>query len=126
MKLNHDLVREVLLEIEEMKQFGEPLYNHDFKESKVFNIYKRDDILYTLQKLHEAGFISWTPNWASGKLITYAINDITWNGHQFLDDVRGDIVWEETKKHASKLGSVSIPVLQTVASSFINGTLGLS
>lgn len=126
MKLNHDLLREVLLEIELMKKFSKPLYNHEFNESKIFEIYERDDVLYTLHKLDEAGFIKLSTSWGSGKLITYAINDITWHGHEFLDNIRGDIVWEETKKQTSKLGSVSIPILQDIAAKVITNSMGLS
>lgn len=109
-----------------MKKFGKPLYNHEFNESKIFEIYERDDVFYTLHKLDEAGFIKLSTSWGSGKLITYAINDITWHGHEFLDNIRGDIVWEETKKQTSKLGSVSIPILQDIATKVITNSIGLS
>ena len=47
------------------------------------------------------------------------INSITWNGHQFLDNVRSNTVWNKTKETAIKLGSVSVSFLSNIAAQII-------
>ena len=43
------------------------------------------------------------------------INNITWNGHQFLNTIRPDTVWQATKKGASKIGLMSMHALSSIA-----------
>lgn len=43
------------------------------------------------------------------------INNITWDGHQFLNTIRPKTVWEATKDGASKLGVMSMHALSSIA-----------
>ncbi|MBO8759749.1 DUF2513 domain-containing protein, partial [Staphylococcus aureus] len=54
MKLNHDCVRYLLLEIEANKKIGEPLTEYNFKDNVVFGKYDFETVMYTLLKLKEA------------------------------------------------------------------------
>lgn len=49
------------------------------------------------------------------KMYFCEINNITWNGHQFLNTIRPKTVWEATKQGASKLGIMSMHALSTIA-----------
>ena len=44
------------------------------------------------------------------------IENITWNGHQFLNTIRPTSVWEATKSGASKLGIMSVSALSIISS----------
>ncbi|PEW58205.1 hypothetical protein CN448_31480 [Bacillus cereus] len=54
------------------------------------------------------------------------ISSITWDGHQFLDNIREKSIWEATKIKAATLGSVSLPTLSELAKSYIAEKLGLN
>ena len=42
---------------------------------------------------------------------------LTWNGHQFLDNVRNDTVWNAVKEKAKQYGQFSIKTLASAAGS---------
>ena len=119
MTLKHDCIRDVLLYLEE--NLG--LYNLISSNNIKINDYSADDITYTIMKLREAGFID-----ASGQDLVgiILIKSITYNGHQFLDNIRDDNVWDETKSIISKLSSVSLPIIQQVAINTISKFLGIN
>lgn len=116
MKLDFDKVKELLLDIEE----NIPL-NH-------YKLYKSEDSpedVYTLKKLHEAKFINAEiSNTLSGTSHAY-VHELTWLGHEFLDNIRSPKVAEHTKSVLKSMGSFSINVINQVASAYIKSQLGL-
>ena len=117
MKLIHDCVRDVMLFLENNLTYEEYLYTRKIKLNK----YKTNDILYTLDKLSEAGFITIT-----GKTMdddNFYVTSITYNGHQFLDNIRDSKVWKQTKSILSTFTSTSLGIVQNIASQVISNII---
>lgn len=119
MKLNQDCIRSVLLYLEETLDIVSFVQNEDIQ----IEGFTKDEIDYSLIKLIEANFID-------GKLTIYIggeydvdIRSITWNGHKFLDNIRDNGVWSETKKVASNFSSVSIDILSTLATNILTSII---
>lgn len=54
------------------------------------------------------------------------IFSITWKGHEFLDAVREDTIWQKTKdKLASVGGSATLDIVTQVGAQFVRQMLGL-
>lgn len=121
MKLNHDCVRDLLLYIEENLEYG---YYIKVNEVQIGN-YSQHEILYAADKLLEAGFINATRKEYIDNpgIPVIRINSITWNGHQFLDNIRDNKVWEYTKGILSKFSSVSIGIISSVAAQVISNLI---
>lgn len=119
MELNHDCVRTLLLEIESNKQLGEPLTEYNFKDNVIFNNYDFDTVMYSLLKLREAGFVNCTLEFSEGKLYAWIINDITWSGHEFLDNIRDNETWQKVKSVASKTSSMSLTLSGKLAYQYL-------
>lgn len=49
------------------------------------------------------------------------IENITWNGHQFLENIRPNTIWEATKNKAKQIGGISIHGLSLISMSIIQG-----
>ncbi len=127
MKLNPDCIRDVLLYLEEHLT-----YNHDREygiEHKSITLttivkqvhkdhnYEPDDIKYSIEKLLEIEYIV-SDKMTTGNnksIISCSISDISYDGHQFLNTIRPDTVWQATKKGASKLGIMSMHALSSIA-----------
>ena len=77
------------------------------------------DVTYTCAKLIEAGYLIGNTTVDLSGHMKVVINSITWNGHQFLDNVRSNTVWNKTKETAIKLGSVSVSFLSNIAAQII-------
>lgn len=125
LKLNEDCVRAVLLDVEEKYKFGDFLNLKDFEEGNS-SMFSEEEIEYTIIRLEEAGFIIATIQWINGAPWHISVSSLTWQGHEFLDNVRDTKIWRETKEVASKAGSVSLSMLATIASSVITKSLGLN
>lgn len=121
MKLNHNCVRDLLLFIEENLTYGHYIYVNDVQ----IGSYSKDEILYSADKLLEAGLIGADKRTYIGSngIPQINIKSITWSGHQFLDNIRDDNVWKNTKGILSKFSSVSIGVISNVASQIISNMI---
>lgn len=114
MKRDMDLVRSILLRLEE----SEKIRNDAGVLKDLSDEYA---IQGHLEMLQDAGFLeqkNWKPfpNKGFGVRLGWRI---TWAGHEFLDTVRDPEIWRRTKSGAEKLGSWSIKLLGEMASGFI-------
>lgn len=122
MELKKDCVRDVLLYLEKNMKYNEELFANKIELKK----YSNEDIYYTCEKLYEAGFIN-------AKIQKYIIDDaplimitsISYAGHQFLDNIRDENIWKETKDRLSIIKDVSLNIIGQVASAVILAKLGL-
>lgn len=128
MKLNPDCIRDILISVEEMD------YGSMYTISKLHEklpIYSEDELQYHCIQLLDGGFL----NAKTINVIGYTgpqiwrIFDLTYQGHQFLADIRSDTAWNRTKEIAKNIGSESIHALTDIAvgvvTSAIQNKLGL-
>lgn len=132
MKLNHDCIRYLLLYLEKQLTVSNffVLDPYEFTKCTYLDGFNNSDVLYSCEKLIEAGYIN-------GKIKTFVditipeikITSITWEGHKFLDNIRDDTIWKNTKTILSQFKTVSISFISEVAyqviSKLINKQLGL-
>ena len=113
-------MRAVLLEMENMPLHGD-LSMQKLKES--LPKFSSDDIEYSILKLDEAGFITaHIVNYDNGCIIM-SVNDISYNGHQFLETIRDTKVWSQTKSICGKIGSFAIDVIAKVSAEVISNLI---
>ena len=121
MKLDHDLVRCVLLAIEESENIA-GINEDELLEylEKNGNYDNRNSIAYTVSKLKEANFITGNVRWANNSPAWIVAGNLTYEGHKFLDNIRDDKVWKDTKTILSRFSSVSLSFVSSVASNVIS------
>lgn len=125
MKLNEDCVRDTLIYIEEHLQMNE--YNR-IKEISLLSItkglidkYEENDIAYTVFQLIDANFIKGNINTPGrNNKIVASIYNITWAGHDLLNSIRPQPVWNAVKQNATNLGIKSIRGLASLAGNVVN------
>lgn len=120
MKLNQDCVRAVLLELEENLTLNDDLYLFQIKQLDCIEKYDEDTVIYSILKLIEAKYLLGEPLYAGDELMELTLSSLTWDGHLFLDTIRDNNVWKETKSVVSKFSSVSISLMSTIASNILN------
>lgn len=119
MKLDHDLVRKIMLYLEDNLTFDKQIMSSQITIPE----FTSEEIQYAVNKLDEAGFLKCK---AFKPYKFKAIFEITWEGHCFLDNIRDDGVWKNTKQKISKLASISLPIVSQVAASYIQMQLGIN
>ena len=122
MKLDPNCVRDILLLLESVPNYatnseGE-VENDGIWFAQICNQlpqYTKEDIYYTLSKLEDGGYINMTSQWAGDSLYMCCVNYITFQGHEFLDAIRPDTVWEKTTATAGKIGNFGLKMLEKIA-----------
>ena len=114
MKLNYELIRNLLLVAEDQEN-NSSLSQKELDEFIEKFDYTFDELTYHLKRLEEADYIDVTIRYASNQVYIYALNYITWDGHQFLDTIRSDKVWSTSKKVANDLKVKSISAFTQIA-----------
>ena len=104
MKLDKDLVREILLAIEASDQ------TPDSWIDLAIDSHSEDEVSYHVMLLHEAGLIV-AQDLCSMSDFDWRPKRLTIRGHEFLDTVRDGEVWRRTKVGAEKAGVASIGFL---------------
>jgi hypothetical protein len=121
MKRDMDLVRDLLLRLEEH-------YKDRVSVTEVGVLGPdRQRIVGHLRLLADGGYVEMTQtHLPSGAPILTGWR-LTWKGHEFLDQVRDPEIWRQTKAAAGRVGSWSVTVLASLAAGFIKAkaaTLG--
>ena len=106
MKRNLDLVRDILLFIEDKSE------TVDYFSVEIDG-YGEREINYHVYLLMEQKFI--TGAGPPVKHARVAISGLTWKGHEYLDTVRSENVWNKTKELVKPVGSVSLDAILKIA-----------
>ena len=127
MKLNQDCVREILLFIEEKQKPGQSLYIENIITSLKSKGYTEEEIKYALSKLKETPYTTLNLTQYNGLVLGGTSEALTWEGHQFLDNIRNTSTWKNIKSTVNeKVGNASISIIAAVAESDIKHKLGLN
>lgn len=116
MKRDMDLVRLILLKIEE-----------DYISTALYNIeidgYDKETVAYHCKILNDAGFISdYSAQYADNALYNFAVGSLTWEGNEFLDKIRDDSTWGKTKKVIKEKGlPLVIDTIKTISNAIVSG-----
>ena len=124
MKLDHDFVRNILLKVEDC---GRPvgIGKKEYDELMMDNHKSFEELAYTIQKLIEGNIVSSKIVWGNNKPVYIMPTNLTFQGHEYLDNIRDAKIWRKTKSMTSKFASVSIDIMSKVAAELISKSLGL-
>lgn len=116
-----DLVRLILLRAEDAN-FGTTSAEGFMEEG-----YDARTVAYHFRLLQQAGFV--TANLLTLEregAVAGTLNELTWDGHDYLDAVRNATVWAKTKNLvADNLGTASLQVFKAVATKLALKQLGI-
>ena len=102
MKRDMDLIRKIMLRIEE-----------EYVSTAIFNLqvegYSAEQVATHCKMLYEAGLLSdYKAQYASDELYMFGVGNLTWDGYDYLEKVRDDSVWKKIKDTAKEHG---VPLL---------------
>lgn len=126
MRLNKECIRDVLLFVEENCQYYDhPQFGRQLKavtyillcESEKFSQYDKYEIYYTVSKLFEGRYVQGyvIPKEAYYNFNYATIEGLSLAGHDLLDNIRPETVWQETKNVLHKVGDFSLGIMSQVA-----------
>ena len=109
MKRDMDLVRELLVLIEENKNDrGLTIPEH----------IERNIAVYHLNIMEQAGYVKNNIHYGGDEAL-WIDSKLTWDGHEFLDSIKNEYIWRNLKDVVQENGgSVSYEVLKEIAIQF--------
>lgn len=100
MKRDMELIRKILFAIED-KYIDVWLSNSDIP----IDGYDMKIIGYHCAILHDAGLVAdYKGQYGDGELLHFGVGRLTWDGHELLDKIKSDTVWNKTKDTITKKG----------------------
>lgn len=113
MKRDMDLIRLLLLQIEGEERL-------DLSE------YPQEQILYHKNLLLEANLAQGKCLPGNDKIVAVSLTRLTWDGHDFLNAIKNETVWDKTRKVLKdKGGEVSFEIVKNLAMKFAMEIFGL-
>jgi hypothetical protein len=125
---NLDLTRKLLKAIEKEPRYnGQKWYKPDAERDSLGVIgrgdYSLEDVSYNLNLLIEGGFVI-------GKIerdeTMPLIKRLTSKGHDFIDTITPDGIWEQTKQEAKKIPGATLDAIAKIALDIVMKQIGLS
>ncbi|MGO3592289.1 MAG: DUF2513 domain-containing protein [Lactococcus cremoris] len=128
MRLNPDLIRDILFAVEE-KSYPNKIVDSNYIYKKT-NQYDTDAVFYHVKQAELSGmFTEVVYYYSSDEEQPFSIMDLSPDGHKFVNEVRNDTSWAKTKDIAASIGNFSFDALKSIASSvgsdFLARQLGL-
>lgn len=115
MRRDKDLIRELLLQLEQLDVHHLSYEYLHLGRLKVEG-FSDEEILYHLTLMHEARLFETTGKQPNDG---YLFKRLTNAGHDLLDSIRDPAVWTQTKKAAEGAGGFTIELLGDLAKGFI-------
>ena len=111
MKRDWDTIREILIKLEDAPTPSDTI------QLSSFPMERADEISYHMELLIEAGLVDGHMSKTLGRGPQHFFaSRLTWNGHEFLDSIRSDTVWQKTKKSfISNIVSMTFDLIKSVA-----------
>lgn len=119
MKRNWDTLRKILIKLEDI-----PEESGQLDTDSVCGV-DNEAAYYHMRLLIEAGLaVGACPEMLSGPSYGY-LSRLTWDGHELLDKIRRDTVWNKIKETARTKGiDLSVEVVKKIGGLVIGGLLG--
>jgi hypothetical protein len=124
MKRDWDVIRELLTRVEECSVPDDMIQLSSFPPERAA------EISYHMELLIEAGLVDGQMSKTLGPgPPSFFATRLTWDGHEFLDGIRSETVWQKTKKSFVSNGtSMTFDLVKSVvkeaASTLLQSTIG--
>lgn len=120
MKRNMDLIRHLLLYLEE-----KPDPSLVKAEDIVAEGFSAGEVQYHLNLMFQAGLINGEDvrSTTSARLISVLPFDLTWQGHEFLEAIRDPEIWRQAKAGASRAGTAGIDFIWSIAKALLRNAI---
>lgn len=126
MKRDLDLIREIMLVLEDKMEYGKNFQSTHLIEVMQDKTLSVEKLAYHLGLLVESDFLKAKEyKYLSGEPTDYLINTITSQGQDFIDTIREDTTWNKIKEKASSIGGFTLPLLVDIGTEYLKKQIGI-
>lgn len=131
MELNPKCVRDVMLSIEELVGLDDNLTTHSVSldhlcKHELLQQYSEKEVFYTLLKLNEVNYIDLNYLYASNKLHRCDVGNLTMYGHEYLETIRSNKVFDYVQDKINEIGGgATTEIIKALAIKFLKDHFGI-
>jgi hypothetical protein len=125
MKRDLDLIREIMLVLEDKLEYGKNFQSTHLIEFMQDKKLSAEKLAYHLGLLVESDLIRAKEHKFSNDPTEYLINTITSIGQDFIDTIRQDTTWNKIKEKASSIGGFTLPLLVDIGTEYLKKQIGI-
>lgn len=120
MKLDLDLMRNILLLVEDKASFSKRLNLEDFLQICP----NKDKVVEHLYLLEKEGFIEGDSFYADNECYEFIVIRISMKAHEYLSTIRNETIWNKTKEKLADIGgNAPLAIIQELAAGVTRGLL---
>lgn len=118
MKRDMDLIRDILLKIEE-EYVSTDLCNIEIPNKS------KEEVAYHCSLCNEAGLVSdYEVQYGDGEILFFSVGGLTWDGFDYLEEIRNNSNWAKIKDLIKVKGlPVTIDVIKEIANKLIKAAI---
>ena len=122
MRLNPDCVRDIMLLIEKNDGSEPKKFIDIMGMAEELPAYEYDEIVYHFEQCILNNYLF------GGKIgaDTFVFEYMSPTGHEFLNEVRDDNIWNQVKEKFKSIADITVPLVGELAISVIKSKLGIS
>ena len=126
MKRDLDLIREIMLVLEDKMEYGKNFKSTQLIEIMQDKIFSAEKLAYHVGLLVENDFIKAKEyKYQSGEPTDYLINTITSQGQDFIDTIRQDTTWNKIKEKVSNIGGYSLSLFIDIGKEYLKKQISI-
>ena len=120
MKRDLDLIRQIMLTLEEKMEYGKNFQSAQLIEVIQDKTLSAEKLAYHIGLLVESDLIRAKEyKYQSGEPTDYLIITITSQGQDFIDTIRQDTTWNKIKEKASNIGGFTLSLLVDIGKEYL-------
>lgn len=124
MKRDLDLIRQIMLTLEEKMEYGKNFQSAQLIEVMQDKTLSAEKLAYHIGLLVESDLIRAKEyKYQSGEPTDYLIFTITSQGQDFIDTIRQDTTWNKIKEKASNIGGFTLSLLVDIGKEYLKKQL---
>lgn len=120
MRLNPDCVRDILLFVEDATDYRKSCCIGPKSLDPPLDSYSANEIMYHVDQCCMSGYFSKSSSDLDGNVTIKGLSPL---GHQFIDNVRNDTIWNDVKSISGKVGSKSLNALMQISTGVITSII---
>ena len=120
MKLNPDCVRDILLYVEDSTDYHKSCCISPSSLADSLQSYPVNVVMYHLEQCCFSGYFSKYSSDLEGNVTIKGLSPL---GHQFIDNIRNDNIWNDVKNISGKVGSKSLNALMQISTGVITSII---
>ena len=120
MKLNPDCIRDILLYVEDSTDYHVSCCISPQELLPPLNAYPANVVMYHVEQCIMSNYFSKATSDLNNNITIKGLSPV---GHQFIDNVRSENIWNDVKAVSTKVGVKSLDALMKIASSVVTALI---